>query len=275
MSHFTVIVDTTDSSLEEQLEPFDENGEVEPYMEDCYCSKHNLNVKVNQELARLFGGSFDEVKRTPYNAMDKSVQPDWKEWIADWVAKEKELEVKLEEFRKPDPKCEDCNGTGKRQTTYNPDSKWDWYSIGGRWAGYFIVKKGVTEERGAPSLLMEGFNYEAGEADIVLKKDIDMKAMKKKQKEQAEKNWEHRDDPFSSISNKLTKEQYIKQETSRHPLTPFAFVDKNGEWHESASMGWWGMTSDDKETDLWEKEFVEWFESLPEDTELTLVDCHI
>lgn len=26
-------------------------------------------------------------------------------------------------------------------STYNPDSKWDWYQVGGRWSGYFPVKQ--------------------------------------------------------------------------------------------------------------------------------------
>ena len=27
-----------------------------------------------------------------------------------------------------------------RLTTYNPNSKWDWYEVGGRWTGYFKLK---------------------------------------------------------------------------------------------------------------------------------------
>ena len=275
MSHFTVIIDTTNSSVEEQLEPFDENLEVEAHLKDCYCSRHNLNVKVTKELEKLFGGSFDKVKREPYNAMDKSVQPDWEEWIADWVGKEEELKVKFAKYKKPSKSCTDCNGTGKYETTYNQDSKWDWYSIGGRWAGYFIVKKGVEPERGEPSLLMSDFKYEDLSADIVQKRDIDLEAMLKKQKADLDKRWEKRDDPFANISKKMTKEQYMEKEMKKHPLTPFAFIDGNGEWHEKAEMGWWDMTSNDKAQEAWEAEFTEWFNSLPEDAELTLVDCHI
>jgi hypothetical protein len=35
-----------------------------------------------------------------------------------------------------DPKCYDCKGTGTSFSTYNPDSKWDWWKIGGRWDGW-------------------------------------------------------------------------------------------------------------------------------------------
>ena len=63
--------------LNKMLAPFDENTEVDPYKEDCYC---------------IEGG-------------------------------------------KPDQKCDDCHGSGKSESTYNPESKWDWWRIGGRWNG--------------------------------------------------------------------------------------------------------------------------------------------
>ncbi len=33
-------------------------------------------------------------------------------------------------------------------STYNPNSKWDWWSIGGRWSGFFRLKSGETGVRG-------------------------------------------------------------------------------------------------------------------------------
>ncbi len=59
-----------------------------------------------------------------------------------------------------------------RLNTYNPDSKWDWYQVGGRWTGMLNVKKGVTPERGEPSLLLDDKSYKAGTADTAMKKDI-------------------------------------------------------------------------------------------------------
>ena len=31
--------------------------------------------------------------------------------------------------------CEECHGSGTYISTYNPESKWDWYVVGGRWTG--------------------------------------------------------------------------------------------------------------------------------------------
>lgn len=56
---------------------------------------------------------------------------------------------------------------------------------------------------------------------------------------------------------------------------PFCFITTEGEWHESASMGWWGMTADDKEEDVWNREFKEYLETLSDDVEVTVIDFHI
>lgn len=37
------------------------------------------------------------------------------------------------------PEYKDSDGD---TTTYNPKSKWDWYQVGGRWGGYFLLKNG-------------------------------------------------------------------------------------------------------------------------------------
>lgn len=41
---------------------------------------------------------------------------------------------------------------------------------------------------------------------------------------------------------------------------PFCFVTEDGDWHESASMGWWAMTTNDE--DVWNKEFKEYLDSV-------------
>jgi hypothetical protein len=36
------------------------------------------------------------------------------------------------------------DGVWQEWSTYNSDSKWDWYTVGGRWAGLLKLKKGKT-----------------------------------------------------------------------------------------------------------------------------------
>lgn len=113
---------------------------------------------------------------------------------------------------------------GNLLSSYNPESKWDWYCVGGRWSNYLPMA-------------------EFDENDNIYYQDI-------------------------ATVGEVDWEQYKKEHN-----TPFCFVDLDGEWHECAHMGWWGMTSDDNEN--WENEFWEYVNSLPEDTVITTIDFHI
>lgn len=70
-----------------------------------------------------------------------------------------------------------------------------------------------------------------------------------------------------------SREEYVEKRRVG-AIVPFAFV-KDGQWVEKGEMGWFGMTSNEKEQNDWNKEFYDMIKSLPEDTLLTVVDCHI
>jgi hypothetical protein len=57
-------------------------------------------------------------------------------------------------------------------------------------------------------------------------------------------------------------------------LITFAIL-KDGEWYEKGKMGWWGITIDAKEEDVWASEFKKLVEGLPDDTLISIFDCHI
>jgi hypothetical protein len=40
-------------------------------------------------------------------------------------------------------------------------------------------------------------------------------------------------------------------------------------------MGWWGVVRDEKDADEWYTQFASLVDSLPGDTVMTVVDCHI
>jgi hypothetical protein len=40
-------------------------------------------------------------------------------------------------YRQPDPECEQCHGTGISLESRDPKSRWDYWTIGGRWSGLF------------------------------------------------------------------------------------------------------------------------------------------
>jgi hypothetical protein len=70
-----------------------------------------------------------------------------------------------------------------------------------------------------------------------------------------------------------TRDEYIKRERNRS-ITTYAIV-KDGEWISKGKMGWWGMSSDSMSQDEWNEKYNELIDSLPDDTLLTIVDCHI
>lgn len=57
--------------------------------------------------------------------------------------------------------------------------------------------------------------------------------------------------------------------------SPYAYIDTNGIWYERGEMGWFGMSSNDKDKDSWDDEFKKFIKSQKKSTIVTLVDCHI
>lgn len=58
----------------------------------------------------------------------------------------------------------------------NPNSKWDWYQLGGRWTGYFKLRSGATGETGKAGLMTKP--AKPGYADAAQKCDIDFEGMR-------------------------------------------------------------------------------------------------
>lgn len=69
-------------------------------------------------------------------------------------------------------------------------------------------------------------------------------------------------------------QEYIQNITNLKEIQPFAIV-KDGEWYEKGEMGWWGVYNPTTSSDDWEKEVYELLSNLPDDTLITVVDCHI
>ncbi len=142
MSHFvtTVLIPTStpsefvESTVASLLEPYDENIEVEEYPTDCFCIG-NLAQRAGRVAADKEIGVFSEL-RERYWALPETARPEWTAYIAPYEAAAARVEHTHPLYQKADPDCEDCQGTGTRMTTSNPDSQWDWWTIGGRWEGW-------------------------------------------------------------------------------------------------------------------------------------------
>lgn len=179
----------------------------------------------------------------------------------------------------------------KQGYDFNPNAKWDWYQLGGRWTGFFKLKPRTAGILGEPSLVSD-HRADYGTADQAMIRDIDFERMIQDNFEESSKNY----DEFEALYNdgKLergdgywkygventgdcdhyipeTREHYLKR---RAPITTFALL-KDGKWYEKGEMGWWGMVSDEKDIDEWNSQYTKLLSELPEDTLLSVYDCHI
>ncbi len=276
MSHYTVLVkfeaeDIKDAheTIYEMLAPYDENKNVEEYI-DKYKSKAKEYLQTEiDENTQIF--SLPEEQRKHYNI----------EYIR--KRQEKLLAMTPEEWWEKNYGQYDeyeTDSDGNILSTYNPDSKWDWYQIGGRWSGMLKVKDGAIGLCGKPGI----FDNEVG-IDIAFLKDVDFDAMdeavvtsRKEQWDNYQKELKKSKDPSGirfmyNVEEDDTKETYL----ARYPkFNTYAVLDKDG-WHSSGEMGWFGCSS---ETPDEKKEFITTFrkkflENYTDKTVIAIVDCHI
>lgn len=72
-----------------------------------------------------------------------------------------------------------------------------------------------------------------------------------------------------------TKDEIDWNAMKENSRVPFCYVTCGGDWVESAEMGWFGMTSNEKDRDKWDSEFWEYIDTLRDDTPVTVIDFHI
>lgn len=161
----------------------------------------------------------------------------------------------------------------------NPNAKWDWWVVGGRWLGELIVKAGVTDFIvGSPG----AFNNEAPPegVDGCRVGDIDLNAMLEAARKNAGIAWdeskrrfdkEGKPDPFFIDVTKITREEYVDQTKAFNTFA--AIVD--GKWYERGTMGWWACVSNEKDDDEWKAEFSYLLKKQPDNHWVTILDCHI
>jgi len=347
MSHFSVLV--IGENPEEQLKPFQENnmgncpGEYLTFEEKETEYLENYNTKTSTKVilpdgsrlspyderfrvAKTFGMG-TETHKVP-DALEqreiplKELYPDFDTFMKDYAG-----------FNEKDPVM------GKYGYWSNPNSKWDWYQLGGRMRGFFKLKHPNTAvvlgEAGV------GDNKPRFDCDQARKKDIDFAGMMDVTGEEAKKRYEmlerllggsipqldfpwgviidenntqFKDMPIEAKRNfyhaqpamrkvvearekmvrpkdrepreeydlitwmdledyQISKEEYILNARNASGLT-FAIV-KDGKFFERGSMGWWGIVSNEKDRKEWNNRFHTLLNDLPEDTLLSVFDCHI
>lgn len=152
----------------------------------------------------------------------------------------------------------------------NPNAKWDWYVIGGRWSNNVLLKND-------------------GRCDFAKLKDINF-GVDNKQYVKNIRFWEivvedqplkyGEERPFNLYKKEYYLERYKDKEdyaTRNSKHTTFALITPDGKWYEKGQMGWFGFEDTTNETI---KNYDENFENIVNSEEyrdyyFVLVDCHI
>lgn len=247
MTHYTVLIIGND--IEEKLEPYDEKLAVTPYIDE-----HKATVIATKRRLEMNKNYFEKV--TPMSYLEFC-----KYWYGDY----------------------ELDKHGNILTTYNPNSKWDWYRIGGRWQGMLKLKYSNIGI-GVPkivSLLPKDHKYRKKYVDQAYFGYIDWQAMKKERVRNRHNEWNEclaGKDRNSFWANHLlyeygTMENYIN---SANHLT-YAVITEDGQWHAPGEMGWFGCSSEShEESQKWNDKYWDTFlANLSPDTLITIVDCHI
>lgn len=229
MSHFTVLVisKTNDpDELTRLLAPYDENTAVEPYFE-------------------------------------KIEEGRWNHYI-DWCVKENKDPTSDFEDYWGRPKAVE-NGQVGYLSTHNPQSKWDWYQLGGRWIGELISTdpERVVGDTG----LFTAAPTNPNACDGSRKRYIDFDAMGAAQVARLKEAYQ-RD---AQARHGQTEHEFVTEHFS--PWRTFAVVTSNGEWHQRGEMGWFGASYD--EVDNWPEVFARLVGEADDDDWFFVFDLHI
>lgn len=320
MSHFCVSVFSDgNKTIEELLAPYQENNMgtcPKKYMKFFSTTKNNkeeyetktvkrvclkdgtyLNPYDINELKKWFSYSeFIDGKDHSDLFGDKKgylITNDWKNQIVFYLFKEgAELkEVPLKEIY---PTLKDYiekyvgDTWDEEQQDYgyweNPNAKWDWYQIGGRFKGLLKAKSG---EKGESSRVYPVFD-EYGKYSQAKVKDINFETDTESYKK-ALRWWEvlvegqplmeneKESDFFNLYKIEYLKEKYKTKENyakCQSVFSTFAVITPDGKWYAKGEMGWWAVVSN--EDFDWDLKFKERFiDTANPDWVLTVVDCHI
>jgi hypothetical protein len=266
MSHFTVLV--IGENPEKQLAPFQENN-----MGDCPKEFLEFN-DIEEEYRKQYAEEDAETKES---------HPTFENYIEDYCGYSKD------------------ESTGRYGYFENPNAKWDWFQLGGRWRGIFETKNGKCDQalKGeidfAKKRALEIIDAKAEYAKAMLiiggipinetwdemrKRIGNVESARELYWAQPRcKAWKENKSSLefgfnSSPDNYIVSEQEFCEMEADEAGVTFALI-KDGVWYEKGKMGWWGMSTDKMTQSEWNKQFHSMISELPDDTLLSMFDCHI
>lgn len=168
--------DRIDDVVNELLAPYCEELEADPYQRECWCLGRTARREARDTAAKVTGKTIDDLRgklrsekqekfgTNDYRELVKEMSKEerdeyigtvlawedkrWSELLAPLEAEEEKAYRAHPLYDKPNQECDECKGTGTYESTYNPKSKWDWWSYGGRWDGAIQKKEVESEDNG-------------------------------------------------------------------------------------------------------------------------------
>lgn len=191
MSHFTVLVIGND--VKKQLEPYAEQD-----FDQKYGQFENKEEEYKQEFktgtieAAEIKGQLYYKYSSEFRNYDKGLLNDEYRYPEGTIFKK----VSFEEFYSTFEKfLSDYHGVHEPDDTTglygywnNPNAKWDWWVVGGRWTGYFKPKAGASGTLGRSGAF--GNQPDNGWVDVIKYGDVDFEAMKNHEAKQANEHFD-------------------------------------------------------------------------------------
>lgn len=196
MSHFTVLV--VGENPEEQLAPFNEQDDAYTESEDITEEALAKYQSETEERVLRPDGSLREIEWIEESDKDF---PALKCHVKGPLAEGETLvDVPVRELKSFHEFVCDYYGESDVETDEdgqtrvfrrsNPDAKWDWCVLGGRWAGYFKLKAPASDDSavlGEPGVFG---NEPRFDCDQAYKGDIDFEGMREAKAEEAGEQWD-------------------------------------------------------------------------------------
>lgn len=248
MSHFMITVAlpseveaseaALQKSLEEALAPFEEELETPRYVE---YTKAELIAKGRKRIEDYRTGLYAEYLADPAGYLEKySHNAHHCRYISEEFPEKltwNDDQVYADQLTWYEP--EDIGAEGEVYSDRNPNAQWDWYSVGGRWQGKWRFKS------------KPDYEYLQSHVSWGVNKD------------------EH------ELATDCGRVDDIAAETID---SAWGYLNLDGKWIEKGKMGWFGFSDADESDEAeakWKKAYLDWIVSLPKDTWIVNVDCHI
>lgn len=308
MSHFAVAVITKGKPTEEEifkaLAPYQEDGAEE------YLQWHSVTAK---EKERYRNGTVKMLRMEDGRLLNIWETEFWTEEVTDNGYKRSRHEVpdNLEKVEVPYiqlyPTFEQfmkergSYSFDKEMQDYgywaNPNEKWDWYQIGGRFAGIIKVKYENQDIKYGSSSSFFAKNFYNNKDENI--KNVDCARIKdiiifsQKDYIEAIRFWElyiEKQEPKNEKEKDMIKKCFYKKEYylnkyktkekyayCQSQFSTWAVITKDGKWHEPGTKGKFASSIATPEEKLaFEENYKKLvFDNAEEDDYLTVVDCHI